>query len=471
MKERIFDKNSDCISDVEKRNICSTCVKENYLSSKIRRLKQQAICYYCNDDGPVITIAGISDEIATVLKSYYQQTSPEPSELDLAMIRHRIREWEREGEPVIQVIRDVSKIKEGPAEHIRRVLADRYWHATEFSQEGPFDQDAQYVESDVDDKKHHERWSDLENDIKINTRFFSSRMRATLDSIFEVLNDYQYKTKSLIIEAPAKLYRARMFESDNELAEALKRPDLHLGPPPPAKAQAGRMNASGISVFYGATSARVAISEVRPPVGSLVLVGAFKLIRKILLLDVNGMDTIQARSSVFDPKTIARQRKAKFLRTLKNRITKAVTPYDEPSEYLITQIIAEYLADRSDLHLDGIMYPSIQTQTQTGNNVMLFYRSSRLRSRDIPDNTQIEARFEHHDMEYTVSEQTPAVDRSGKFKCEDRDKDVDLVDRRDVTLEIDLENLKVHSVRAATYDTESYNVSRYRFDDSDDSEF
>lgn len=485
MKERNFNNNRECISDIGKLNICSNCVRENYLLSKIKRLKRQDTCHYCNHDGTTITIAEMADEIEAALESHYQRTSPEPSDLEMGMIRHGIRDWERDGEPVIQVICDVAQINEKPAEHIRRVLANRNCDRIvenyqriieEFGYEGPFDEDAQYIEKDVDDKEYHERWSNFEHSIKTKTRFFSKHATATLDSIFDVLLSPQYNSESLIIEAGPNqdvdnLYRARMFESEKELSEALKRPDLHLGPPPAAKARANRMNASGISVFYGATSAKVAISEIRPPVGSFVLVGAFKVIRKIRLLDVIRMDTVHAHGSVFDPNTVHRMRKAKFLQALKERIMKAVTPYDEPSEYLATQIIAEYLADRSDLELDGIMYSSIQTGA--GSNVMLFHRSSRSRFIDIPDNVQIDVSFDHvndEDMGYMVSEQTPDANKTGKLSHDVLDENVDLLDRCD-TLEIDLESLKVHNIKAAKYDTECYNVSRYRLYDLDDSEF
>jgi len=36
------------------------------------------------------------------------------------------------------------------------------------------------------------------------------------------------------------------------------------------------MNAGGIAVFYAATAPKVALAEVRPPVGSKVLIGRFE---------------------------------------------------------------------------------------------------------------------------------------------------------------------------------------------------
>jgi len=49
------------------------------------------------------------------------------------------------------------------------------------------------------------------------------------------------------------------------------------------------MNARGVSVFYGAIDPRVALAEVRPPVGSRVAVARFEIIRPLRLLDLNAL--------------------------------------------------------------------------------------------------------------------------------------------------------------------------------------
>lgn len=67
-------------------------------------------------------------------------------------------------------------------------------------------------------------------------------------------------------ERPSIHSRARVFQSEDKLEMAMCRPDLQLGSPPALVAAAGRMNARGISVFYGANDPKAAIAEVRPPV-------------------------------------------------------------------------------------------------------------------------------------------------------------------------------------------------------------
>lgn len=161
---------------------------------------------------------------------------------------------------------------------------------------------------------------------------------------------------------------ARVFQSLEKLEEALKRPDFHLGPPPANLASAGRMNALGLAVFYGATHADVAIAEGRPPVASHVLVGRFEVIRPLKLLDVE----------------------ASFLAHLRKQITLPVMPDDEPLEYLVRQAIADYLANLAGPVVDGLVYRSIQ-HDKGKNNIVLFHKAARVRPLDIPPKTYISA--------------------------------------------------------------------------------
>lgn len=121
------------------------------------------------------------------------------------------------------------------------------------------------------------------------------------------------------------------------------------------------MNAAGISVFYGATDASVALAEVRPPVGSRVIVARFEIVRPLRLLDFGALEFIvDHNGSDFDKAHIQRLKRAAFLRRLCRRVSRPVMPHDEPRDYLPTQAVADYLANLADPSLDGIIYPSVQ---------------------------------------------------------------------------------------------------------------
>ena len=333
--------------EIDQRVLCSACIGDDYLSVEIECHGKLAVCDYCNNDGVVTSIGELADRVETAFDSHYQRTSPEPSDFEYGLMKEGIRDWDRDGDPVTQVICDAAQMDEEPAEDIREVLASRHGdiERAKMGVECPFDEESYYVESEPDDSAYRENWSAFETSIKTETRFFSQAARTTLDSIFDVFADPNLGGQPLVVDAGPdtaieNLCRARVFESEEALHLALKRADLHIGPVPTEKARAGRMNAHGISVFYGATSVAVAVGEVRPPVGSRVLVGKFQLMRRVRLLDVRVMGCVYAKGSVFDPRTIRRQTKAKFLKSLQNRIMMPVTPDNEPSEYLVTQVIA-----------------------------------------------------------------------------------------------------------------------------------
>ena len=76
---------------------------------------------------------------------------------------------------------------------------------------------------------------------------------------------------------------------------------------------------------------------------------------------------------------------------MSDRITRPVMPNDEPSDYLITQAIADYLAGQAGL--DGILYPSAQVaNAKKSKNIALFHPSSRVEPLELPPGTELSAR-------------------------------------------------------------------------------
>jgi hypothetical protein len=69
----------------------------------------------------------------------------------------------------------------------------------------------------------------------------------------------------------------------------------------------------------------VALAEVRPPVGSKVLVGCFEITRPLKLLDLTAMSDISdGQGSLFDEAHRHRLKQAQFLRGLSSRLSKPV---------------------------------------------------------------------------------------------------------------------------------------------------
>ncbi|WP_250514187.1 RES family NAD+ phosphorylase [Caballeronia sp. INDeC2] len=151
------------------------------------------------------------------------------------------------------------------------------------------------------------------------------------------------------------------------LADPLK----HIGPPPAADARAGRMNAEGVSVFYGSLNAKTCLAEMRPAIGSDIALIKLKTTRKLRVLDFSRLNSARSsrRLSFFQPDFRVETARRQFLRLLHTLIAQPITPGRE-SDYVITQTMAEYLAHVAKPAFDGIMFQS--AQHRGGTNLVLF---------------------------------------------------------------------------------------------------
>ncbi|MEW8439906.1 MAG: RES domain-containing protein [Candidatus Thiodiazotropha taylori] len=467
--------------------ICSGCIGEAYLKAEVNRIGEQAKCSYCSTEGKTITIEELSNYVEKVFEDHYQLTSTEMTGLE--WIAHKDPEssfdWERHGEPVSFVIQEAAHIDEEPAEHVRHILDDRTYDfdMAAAGEENPFDDEAHYEEKDVNDHELQQGWAYFQKSLKTETRLFNREAESILDSIFEGLSSHTtHKAGSVIVTAgPGRristLYRARVFQNGDNLKKALIRPDLEIGPPPFSAASAGRMNAKGISVFYGATNPEVALAEVRPPVGSQVVIAKFDYIRPVSLLDVEALRSIYVEGSIFDTTFIRRLEKAKFLKTLSDHITMPVMPETEEADYLVTQAIADYLSSRTRPKLDGIIYRSIQNGNK-GRNIALFHKSSRVEALDIPKGSDFEAYLgmwteDGWETDYSVIEvepEKPAKPRKKTKRISVFDpiefsrpyrEDMDI---RPITLRVNTDSVKVHHIQSIKVSSSSSPVSRYKSD-------
>jgi RES domain len=470
--------------NTEEKRICWHCIGENFLKAKVRKQGELDECDYCGKGATTLSIGEVAEDLRSAFERHYARTPVGPSEHEEFMYKESDLTWEREGEPSTSAIADAAKIAEAPAEDIRSVLEesttitpDEYFNRDP-DDEDDFSEEAQYAEKDVDATPLYRNWEQFKISLRTETRLFNTAAQTTLDSIFTGLDGHATKAgRKVIVDAGvgqklASLYRARVFQSLVKLKESLKRPDLHLGPPPSDLATTGRMNARGIAVFYGATHEEVAISETRPPVGSHVAIARFEVIRPLKLLDVEALQAILVTGSIFDPTHLERLKNAAFLSHLSRQITLPVMPDDEPFEYLVTQAIADYLANLSHPHLDGLIYRSVQ-HGKGKNNVVLFHKSARVKPLDIPPGTEISAHTMSHDEDgphpdFWVFETVPPAkgkdDPDIEFPFHSFTDEEQRIrgDNREPALNIDIESVSVHSIQRAAYGTEKFKVRRHR---------
>lgn len=470
---------------VAERRICWSCVGEAYLKAEIKRDGHVRRCYYCNTHHKSITIDDLAYRIHAVIEEHYYITATEPEGIEWTMVKEG-GEWERAGEPVGDVIADLAGIDEDPAEDVRQVLEDATYdhYRAKVMEEAPYDSETYYAEVPIEDYELREQWRYFQRSLQSEARMFNRGAWVTLDEIFEGLAAHRTRSGDPVLVAAGPgteidaLYRARVFQSVGALQEALKHPDRELGPPPSRAARAGRMNAQGIAVFYGATAPHVALAETRPPVGSSVLIGRFEIVRPLQLLDVRAFGALTVKGSLFNSSYHGTLKKAKFLQFLSQQMTRPVMPDDEPYDYLVTQAIAEYLASLSEPVLDGIIYRSVQSDTEV--NVVLFHKSARVEELDIPEGSELSAQTHGMDEDgpypdYTVWEEVPPLPAPEDEPNEEKDHFRGVMsflsmpdyppadfDDRAPALRVDIEAIEVRVVSAAEFRTSNHHVSRHR---------
>lgn len=478
----------DLADEHEHRRLCCDCVGDAFLRSEIQLRGPEAHCSYCGCSNKTFSIGELADEVETAMKEHFYQTPAGPSDREYSMMSEGDYDWERKGDPITFIIEERAQIERKPAEDIQKVLEVRHENSdpADIGDEEPFEEEAHYAAADVDVTNSQASWSHFEQTLKTQARYFSKTAESTLSSIFEGIADHKTRDgRAVIVEAGpdkaiASFYRARVFQSDEKLEEALKRPEKDIGPPPSLAALAGRMNAHGISVFYGATKPMTAIAEVRPPVGSNVVVARFDLTRPVRLLDVEALKEVNMNigGSIFDRTHLPRLQRAKFLQWISHRIATPVMPDDEPFEYLATQAVADFLASDGNPSLDGILYPSVQGID--GINVVLFHKASKVEPLDVPKGTDIFAQL-YFDTE-DGCELFPWVDEIVPPKSTRRVASLDSdellpveafglpeidIEGREQTLKLDTSDVQIHVVRSVKFETEAFPVHRHRRDDSE----
>jgi RES domain-containing protein len=435
----------------------------------------------------------LAQRVERAFEDHYYRTPEQPDHWQYTLLNdpESSYEWTRHGLPVLEAIQQAAEIPPVVARDVLEILSLEH-DDLEFGAAGEneFDPDSYYDEKSPDDLVWQRRWQEFEQSLWKEARFFSRQAAELLHSVFGGIDQLRTgRGAAAVLEAgPGQaldhLYRARVFQATETLEVALGRPDLHLGPPPAALASAGRMNARGISVFYGATTPSTAVAEVRPPVGSEVAVARFDIIRPLRLLDLTALDNVAVHGSVFEQSLRAKRERAAFLQTLGGHMTRPVMPDDEAFDYLATQAVGDFLATENQPPLDGILFPS--TQVRNGRNVVLFHKSSRVQLLDLPKGTEVHAESwtetdEGPEPDYVVTETIPSakdITAPGSVSGDirqghagwDHSPPTD-EDGRPISLQVDAEDVSVHRVEAVQFECSVHAVRRHRYEASEDGLF
>ena len=468
---------------IKDRWICSSCVRHLDLKEYVHRYGDPAPCSYCRYCRESLRLSDFSEKMQLVLEREYrwcptEQRGPgydQPFDGEtIGTVVHGLLNTSDAVDDVLEVMRNVffqrvfvvgedGKVERQEMSDVWRMEMSPYESfcryeklSGEESRSGPW----------LENETLESLWKKFEKRVRGESRFFSQEGEDLLSTVFRDLQSFGEESGVLVDAGPgtgfASLYRARVFQSDRNMYPALLRPDVNLGPPPSSRASAGRMNAAGISIFYGASDAQTAVAEVRPPVGSTVVTGEFNIVRRLRLLDIRRLGELGVSLGSREPDEVD------FLKRLAKRFSRPVMPDDEPFEYLITQVVFDFLANYKEVVIDGVIYASPQSAGK-GDNIALFHKSSRVMPVDssigVKHALRVSDCLNGAGFSYEVVDELlrddVANDRSGS-SVNSGYRSIFSEDQREISLQVNDTSLIVHHVLKVLITEDGIEVSRSR---------
>jgi len=167
--------------------------------------------------------------------------------------------------------------------------------------------------------------------------------------------------------------------------EGRKFKHIDITSPAPEYSKNNRMSPAGISFFYGGMDPETCIHELRPDVNEIIIVGTFKLIQPLFILDLSVK--FEEWKSIFDPDYSLDYEEfyKPFLLHFIADISKPIRRTDNELEYVPAQIFTEFIktinfrsdylhydqnGKEADVFLNGIMFRS--SLKEGGLNIVLF---------------------------------------------------------------------------------------------------
>lgn len=297
---------------------------------------------------------------------------------------YAIGEWmfeHQEGDDLHTVLNETTgadddEVIEGLIEWL--IDNDSYWPPD--GEEAFYAEDQSYVPIRPDGWRHGALWRQFREAILHRQRFFNDPAKKFLAEIFEGIqhqSDIANKPAFYRLDPGEEsiFFRARIVPNDAAYAEIAQAPARLMGPPPPSLRRAGRMNAAGIAVFYGAIEQDTAIAELRPAVGSLISLARFRLHRPIHVLDLTRFTRAGKQLDIFAKNQMVRATQWAFLQSFATEISQPILPGDEHLEYVPAQVVAEYLTNQplrwrgGEITPDAIIFFS--AQNRGGKNIAI----------------------------------------------------------------------------------------------------
>ncbi len=359
----------------EDKFICYQCVQDEHVKAKIKNKgNREQQCSYCQKNRKNISVEQLGEWVDRMFNNYYELGGYDYAD-------------NARGEEALVIIELDLGVDFDVAVDIYESMQNNLLIVNHYDgYEIKYEDDSTFVPIKNNRGSYDTKWEEITQSLKYESRFFNREAKIFLDELFKDIHAMRTNESGSAIKTytPANVfYRARFFTETSEVEKALSQPERYLGPPPPDNAKSGRMNALGVSVFYGALSPETAMAEVRPVVGGWVIIAQFRPMRDLKILDLSSMNFVPpAGASKFDPTHLQVREKIRFLKTLAHKLTIPVLNGANGHEYLMTQAVAEYLGLNEEFDLDGITFKSTQVNEDNidKTNVVLFNKSAKVKN-------------------------------------------------------------------------------------------
>lgn len=438
----------------EEKFICHGCVGDSYISNQIKKNgSTEDRCSYCHSRKKTVLLTELVEPMHRVFQLFYR-----------ARYNGDLYPGYSSGNPAEDIIAEGLEVEDDISEDIHAALQEEY---NDYNVDDTYNEDYVYKRTDFTSGLLEKKWDEVKSSLQSEARFFNNHVKSFFEKIFnglDTLRTVEGRNAVTFIDSSTPIFRARKFDSYEKVEEALQHPERHFGPPPHLQAISGRMNAHGIPVFYGATTPEIAIAEVRPAVGSYVVVAKFMPLKPLRILEMSALDgLVQVSGSLFDPEMEEKMSTASFLRKLSRKLTLPVSG-NADSEYLITQAVAEYLSVAVACELDGLSFKSTQQTAEKNENsnpfnIVLFSKSSSVRDAD------------HNGQKYSVNLFEVEYDEEGSHswiepvinKIENGSNDLFLkksnsLKLKDYALQLDTGGLIFYRIKGVMFQTKEYPV-------------
>jgi len=225
--------------------VCYDCIGDEYYQRFIKNNGEpKRKCNYCKKTRRSIELELLANEVDEQYRENY-----EPKELG-------------DGDTPSSIISEMLELDtEEISDDLVRILSDHEERDVRRGADALYDSGSLYGEKDNDyfgdlAERQCEWWYFFDK-IKHKIRFFNNDFVTFFNRTFKDLKNFKYANKSPIRciepnDPESTFYRARIARDEGDEKIIQSNPSIELGPPPPHKAKAGRMNPAGISVFYAA---------------------------------------------------------------------------------------------------------------------------------------------------------------------------------------------------------------------------